>query len=102
MKTFAVFTPFVEGVAEKRVPYREAHLAHLRDMGERGLLALGGALLNTEDQSLVQGLLIARAENKSVIEEELKKDSYWVNGIWREITIYEWNVVVGSLDPAAR
>ena len=97
MKTFAVFTYFVENVAEKRAPYREAHLAHLRELHEKGTLVLGGALLDPMDA----GLLILRAAAREDIEAILASDAYAQNGIWTKIVVREWNVVVGSLAPAA-
>lgn len=97
MKTFAAFTHFTEGAAEKRAPHREAHLAHLRDLHARGMLVLGGALQNPMDA----GLLILRAESKEEIEKELAEDSYSKNGIWVRIEIREWNVVVGDLAKAS-
>jgi len=96
MKTFAVFTYFVENVAEKRVPHREAHLAHLRELHAAGTLLLGGALLDPMDA----GLLILRAESKETVDAILASDAYAQNGIWTKIVVREWNVVVGNL-PAA-
>ncbi|MBK8254873.1 MAG: hypothetical protein IPK82_19715 [Polyangiaceae bacterium] len=92
MKTFAVMTHFVENVAEKRAPYREAHLAHLREMHEKGMLVMGGALQDPMDA----GLLIVRAESKEEVEKELAADSYAQNGIWTKIAVREWTVVVGG------
>ena len=92
MKTFAVTTHFVEGVADKRAPFREAHLAHLREMHARGMLVMGGALIDPLDA----GLLIVRAESREEIEKELAIDSYAQNGIWTKIVVREWNVVVGG------
>lgn len=92
MKTFAVLTYFVENVAEKRAPHREAHLAHMREMHERGMLQMGGALLDPMDA----GLLIVRAESKEEVLRELASDSYAQNGIWTRIDVREWNVVVGG------
>lgn len=92
MKTFAVMTHFVEGAAEKRAPFREAHLAHLREMHARGTLLMGGALLEPMDA----GLLIVRAEGREEIEKELAIDAYAQNGIWTKIVVREWNVVVGG------
>lgn len=95
MKTYAVFTHFVENAAEKRAPHREAHLAHLRELHASGKLVLGGALQDPMDA----GLLIFRAESKEEIEAALATDSYAQNGIWTKIVIREWSVVVGN--PAA-
>ncbi len=92
MKTFAVFTQFVEGAAEKRAPFREAHLAHIRELHERGMLLMGGALQNPMDS----GLLIFRAESPEQIEQTLANDSYAKNGIWTKIVVREWSVVVGG------
>lgn len=92
MKTFAVTTHLVEGAAEKRAPFREAHLAHLREMHARGMLVMGGALIDPLDA----GLLIIRAESREEIEKELATDSYAQNGVWTKIVVREWNVVVGG------
>ena len=92
MKTFVVISHFCDNVAERRVPHREAHLAHLREMHERGMLLMGGALLDPMDA----GMLIVRAETKEDVEKELAGDSYAQNGIWTKITVREWNVVVGG------
>lgn len=97
MKTYAVFTHFTEGAAEKRAPHREAHLAHLRELHAQGMLLLGGALQNPMDA----GLLILRAESPEEIEKVLAEDSYAKNGIWVRIEIREWSVVVGNVAPAA-
>ena len=96
MKTYAVFTHFVEGAAEKRAPHREAHLAHLRDLHAQGKLVLGGALMDPMNA----GLLIMRAESKEAIIAELAEDSYSKNGIWVRIEIREWNVVAGTIPGA--
>ncbi|MEZ4295490.1 MAG: YciI family protein [Polyangiaceae bacterium] len=92
MKTFAVTTHFVENVAEKRAPYREAHLAHLRELHARGMLLMGGALVDPMDC----GLLIVRAETREEVEREIALDSYAQNGIWTSIVVREWNVVIGG------
>lgn len=92
MKTFAVFTYLVENAAERRAPYREAHLAHLRELHEKGSLLMGGALQNPLDA----GLLIFRAESAEEIEKVLATDAYALNGIWTKIVVREWSVVVGG------
>ena len=97
MKTYAVFTHFVEGAADKRAPHREAHLAHLREMHDKGILILGGALQNPMDR----GLLVIRAESPEAIEQLLAEDSYARNGIWTRIEIREWTVVVGDVGAAS-
>jgi uncharacterized protein YciI len=94
MKTFAVLTYFVEEVAEKRAPHREAHLAHLRELHDKGTLLLGGALLDPMDA----GLLILRAESKDAVEAILATDAYAQNGIWTKLVVREWNVVVGKVE----
>lgn len=94
MKTFAVFTYFVENAAEMRAPHREAHLAHLRELHEKGTLLLGGALIDPLDA----GLLIMRADTKADIELILAGDAYARNGVWTKIVVREWNVVVGKVE----
>jgi len=50
---YALFYHVVEGFVERRLPFREAHLAHARHAAERGELALGGALAEPADTALI-------------------------------------------------
>jgi len=44
MGYYALFYHVVEEFVERRLPFREAHLAHARNASERGELRLAGAL----------------------------------------------------------
>lgn len=91
MKTFLVTTHLVEGAAEKRAPFREAHLANLRRLHAEGHLLLGGALQNPLDA----GVLVIRAATEDDARALLADDPYQTNGIWTKIAIREWSIVVG-------
>ena len=91
MKTFLVTTYLVENAAEKRAPWREAHLANLRRLHTAGQLVLGGALQDPMDA----GVLVLRAASKDEALALLADDPYQLNGVWTKITAREWSVVVG-------
>jgi hypothetical protein len=89
---FLLFYDYIENTVERRAPYREAHLALVREYVDRGELVLGGAFADPVD-----GAAIAfKVEDKATIEEFVAKDPYVVNGIVTEWRIREWTVVVGS------
>ena len=53
MAYFALFYHVVDGFVERRLPFREAHLAHASSAAKRGELALGGALAEPPDVVVV-------------------------------------------------
>jgi uncharacterized protein YciI len=70
---------------ERRTPFREEHLEGLRRQKESGVLITLGP---TETSSHVFG--IYEAEDQAQVEELLKNDIYWRQGIWTEVTVYPW------------
>lgn len=89
---FILFYDYVEKVIEKRTPYREAHLALVREYVQRGELVLGGAFANPADGAAI----VFKVEDQAQIEEFVAKDPYVVNGLVTGWRIREWTVVVGS------
>lgn len=95
MKYFVLFYDYVEGMVERRVPFREAHLALAREAAARGELLLGGALSDPVDT----GVLVWRTADIAPIERFVAGDPYMKNGLVRSHRIRPWNVVVGSAAP---
>lgn len=93
-RTFAVIFKYVPDAITRRVPYREAHLAYVRGLHAAGHLLLGGAFADPVDG----GLLVYRAESRAQVERWLADDPYVRAGLWPEITIREWTVVVGEVE----
>lgn len=78
--------------AERRQPFRDAHLAHARDAAGRGQLMLGGALANPADGAV----LLFRGDSPAAAEQFAKIDPYVVNGVVRRWYVREWTTVVGE------
>ena len=64
MPHFALVYEFVDNFAERRTPFREAHLRVLRDAQTRGFLIMSGPLGDPPDGAL----LICRADLASNVE----------------------------------
>jgi len=80
--------------AERRKPFRAAHLQHARNAVARGELVLGGALANPTDGAV----LLFQGESPAAAEQFAKTDPYVVNGIVKRWHVREWTTVVGRED----
>jgi uncharacterized protein YciI len=89
---FILFYKTVENYVERRVPFRELHLAYAKEFQNRGELILGGAL----DDPVDGAVLIFKCDTKSLVEEFAKNDPYVLNGLIVEWKVRKWNVVIGS------
>ncbi|WP_067178265.1 YciI-like protein [Sulfurospirillum sp. UCH001] len=89
---YILFYNYVDNIIEKRVPFREAHLALATSFVESGELLLGGAFANPADGAI----LIFKVENKAQVEAFVKQDPYVQNGLVTSWNIREWSVVVGA------
>ena len=89
---YILFYNYVDNIIEKRVPFREAHLALATSFVESGELLLGGAFANLADGAI----LIFKVENKAQVEAFVKQDPYVQNGLVTSWNIREWSVVVGA------
>ena len=92
MGYYALFYHVVEGFVERRLPFREAHLAHARHAAERGELALGGALADPADTALI----VFRGNSPDAARAFAEKDPYVRNGLVQRWQVRPWNVVVGT------
>ena len=78
--------------AERRKPFRAAHLQHARSAVARGELVLGGALANPTDGAV----LLFHGESPAAAEHFARTDPYVVNGVIRRWHVREWTTVVGE------
>ena len=90
---YLMFYEGAEGYAEKRMPFRAAHIAYARAAAARGELVLGGALAGPADGAV----LVFRGSSPDVAESFAKNDPYVVNGVVRSWRVREWTTVVGAL-----
>ena len=89
---YILFYNYVDNIIEKRVPFREAHLALATSFVQSGELLLGGAFANPADGAI----LIFKVGNKTQVEAFVKQDPYVQNGLVTSWNIREWSVVVGA------
>jgi hypothetical protein len=92
MKYFALIYDVVDGFAEKRMPYRPAHLELVREAHARGELLMAGALGDPPDGAL----LVFRAESDEVVERFATADPYVTGGLAKRWAVRPWNVVIGG------
>jgi uncharacterized protein len=78
--------------AERRKPFRAAHLGHARQAVERGELVLAGAYAHPVDGAV----LLFRGSSPAAAEEFAKTDPYVINGLVKRWYVREWTTVVGT------
>lgn len=82
---FVLWGTYCADALEKRTPYRDEHLAGLQRQKEEGVLLTLGP---TVDTSHVFGLY--EADELETVENLVKGDIYWRQGIWTAVEIYPW------------
>jgi len=90
---YLLFYEVVDQYAERRVPFRAAHLAYAKQAVARGDLVLGGAFANPVDGTV----LLFKSATAAVAENFAKSDPYVVNGLVTKWRVREWTTVVGEL-----
>jgi uncharacterized protein YciI len=89
---YLLFYDVVPDYAERRVPFRAAHLAHGWSAVARGELILGGALADPVDGAV----LLFNCDSASVVEAFAANDPYVVNGLVTRWRVRPWTTVVGE------
>ena len=87
-----LFYDYVEGMLERRAPYREEHLAFAGAAHAQGTLAMAGALVDPLDGAV----FVFRADDPAVVDGFVAADPYVRNGLVTAWRIRSWNVVVGG------
>jgi uncharacterized protein YciI len=82
---FVLWGTYCDNALEKRTPFRDKHLAGLQRQKQSGVLVTLGP---TETSSHVFG--IYEAESREQVEELIRADVYWRNGIWTAFEIHPW------------
>ena len=91
MPYFVLFYDTVDNFAERRQPYRQAHLALIDGAHRDGSLVLAGALKPADG-----ALLVFRTEDVAAVEGFAARDPYVTNGLVTSWRVREWAVVVGE------
>ncbi len=74
LKKFVMWGSYCEGVLEKRMPYRQAHLDNLKALHELGQLLF----------------TVYVAADETSVRQLVEADPYWQNGIWTDYEVHEW------------
>jgi uncharacterized protein YciI len=82
---FVLWGTYCANALEKRTPFRDAHLEGLRRQKEQGVLLTIGP---TEGSTHVFGLY--EAASLAEVEQLVKNDIYWREGIWTAVEVYPW------------
>jgi len=90
---YLLFYEVVDKYAERRAPFRAAHLAYAKQALERGELVLGGAFANPVDGTV----LLFKGSSPAVAEAFANDDPYVVNGLVTRWRVREWTTVIGDL-----
>jgi uncharacterized protein YciI len=80
---------YVDGMRERRGPYREAHLAHLMDWHERGEVAIAGAVGDPPTGAL----FVFEVDDPARVEEFATADPYVDAGLVTAHRVSPWTVV---------
>lgn len=89
---YILFYEFIEGYLEKRTPFRQEHFNHLKEYIQSEKLRLAGAFADPADSAA----LVFKVDEKDLIEDFVKNDPYYKNGLIINYKIREWTVVAGS------
>lgn len=87
-----LFYDYVDDIAERRGPLREAHLGLARDAHDAGTLVAAGALVDPLDGAV----FMFRTDDPSVIEAFVEHDPYVQEGLVTAWRVRQWTVVVGG------
>lgn len=92
MRYYILTYDIVPNFADRRAPFREAHLRLVRESHERGHVLLAGAVGDPPEQAL----LVFTADSAAPVEDFARADPYVTNGLVTGWRVRPWNVVVGG------
>ena len=88
-ETYLLLYTYVDDMAERRGPHREAHLAAIRAEREAGRITMGGALGTAPTGAAI----VWTGVTPDQIEDFAAADPYVVNGLVTSRRIERWNLV---------
>jgi uncharacterized protein len=89
---YLLFYDVVPDYAERRLPFRAAHLAHAWAAADRGELLLGGALADPIDGAV----LLFECDSPAPVEAFVAADPYVLNGLITRWRVRQWTTVAGA------
>ncbi|CAN5729352.1 YciI-like protein [soil metagenome] len=97
MKLFTALIDYPDDVLERRAPHRAAHLAYMEDLRQNHRALMGGAFADPVDGAII----VYRAETVEEVRQIMREDPYGKAGLFDQVRIREWTVVVGHPDEQA-
>ncbi|GBG28146.1 Hypothetical Protein FCC1311_043692 [Hondaea fermentalgiana] len=79
---------YVDGMLEKREPYRSDHLARVKEQYEKGVIKTAGAYGAAEG-----AVLHFECDDKQLVDDFAQGDPYLKNGLITSYKIHEWALV---------
>jgi len=92
MKYFLLTYEYVDGMLEKRGPYRPAHLDYLKTLLDAKTLIVSGPLVNPVDGAM----LVFQAEDAAAVETIAKNDPFMAANLIKAWRVREWEVAMGK------
>lgn len=86
-----LFYDYVADIVERRAPFRESHLALIRELHDRGVLLMAGAFTEPLDGAV----FIFATDDHSIVEDFVARDPYAREGLVTAWRVRRWNVAVG-------
>ena len=86
---------YVDDIATRRAPFREAHLDRVRQAHGRGALLMAGAV----GDPIEGAVLVWTVEDPSEVEAFVGEDPYVAGGLVTAWRLRPWNVVIGPDRP---
>jgi uncharacterized protein YciI len=80
-----------EGMLEKRMEVRPAHLANMSQI--KGKVVCAGGLLD-EEGKMKGSVMVMDFPSKELFDEYLESEPYVKAGVWQKITVERMNVVL--------
>ena len=90
-QVWLVEATYAPDAAETRVPFRDAHLAQLLELKERGVVVEAGAFTDVS-----ASIVLVRAESEEAALAVCRDDVYMRNGVWLEIRARPFGRVVAA------
>lgn len=84
-----LFYEYVDGMVDRRAPYRDEHLARIRAQADAGRIVMAGGL----GDPVHGGAIVFRGVPPAEIEEFARADPYTEAGLVTSWRVELWNVV---------
>ena len=87
---YILFYKTINDYIEKRIPFRDEHLALANKARRKGELIMAGALANPADGAV----LVFKGDSPKVAEDFARQDPYVKSGLVKDWHVREWTVVI--------